>query len=609
MSNGNFSDFIESLKSASNTDSSTLEKKPKGKRKNQSTRTGSESDMIQAQTNFGNNNSNSIDRHSTKKMKLASSTNDTIGSFNSEPTNNDPLSSFGYVVASKLEYAARVLQRQIKLIIDEAPDIYQLSELNECSNIDQNTRLSIQQNHLIQLAAKLKTSYKDGKIPIFDQILNESVEIDASRKNLVSSSSSSPDSNSRPVSASVSSSTTSSSSGSDDDDSPVSSAVSPPVSQPSSFPSLPIIKSPLLYGRVFIHKSTVNNKSYLNQSEVINSHNERLEFLGDSVLNNLVTLIIYDRFPDASEGDMSKIRSSLVNNAVLTEFSIMYGFDKKLKSNIHDQFLRQGRLKIFADIFEAYIGALTIEHGFELSEIKDWLIKLMDSKLRKFDRQLKKVEQINKDAKSELYSLIGTAASHPQYSVIQTGDGALKPFIIRCTMADDILGEGVAPGLKEAGLRAAMKALKNKKLLEKYIQIRLNTDRAQSVIKRSDPAAPSLQNDKPTSSDIPPVNNSNSEIKSTFFPIINKDQDEFKSDAKNELYALLGHRIKSTPKYSTKPDEEHGFRSELSIDNFIVAIGYDKSKKKAATKAAMAFINERKAIDELIKVFHSKVNS
>lgn len=486
---------------------------------------------------------------------------------------NEP---FGYVEAYKLEYAARVLQKQIRIIINEAPSIKQLNEILAKEETEPDAKINIQQNHLVLLAAKLKTQYKQGKLKIFDQILAESVEVDES-----SEESEQPSSHNTPTYS-------------------VKSPSPEPVEATPTeqlYPPLPQIKDPHLYNRVFMHKSAINNKSHLNQLELINSHNERLEFLGDSILNNLVTVIIYNRFPQATEGDMSKIRSSLVNNATLTEFSLEYGFDKKLKSNIHDQFLRQGKQKIFADIFEAYIGALAIEHELDFEEIKDWLNVLLDKKLKSFDFQLKKVEQINKDAKSELYSLIGTAASHPQYIITQTGDGAEKPYTIKCTMGPDVLGIGVAPGLKEAGLRAAMKALKNKPLLEKYVQIRLNTDRSQSVIKSQSLVPANAFGEAENARD-----NSPSPSPNKLFPLIASDDEEIQTDAKNELYALLGHNIGTSPTYVTTLGNDQLYKAELKVNDMVLAIAYDKSKKKATTKAAMAFLQCKLAIKELYRV-------
>nr|7DEY_A Chain A, RNase III [Scheffersomyces stipitis CBS 6054]7DEY_B Chain B, RNase III [Scheffersomyces stipitis CBS 6054]7DEY_C Chain C, RNase III [Scheffersomyces stipitis CBS 6054]7DEY_D Chain D, RNase III [Scheffersomyces stipitis CBS 6054] len=229
-------------------------------------------------------------------------------------------------------------------------------------------------------------------------------------------------------------------------------------------PPLPFIKDQTLYERVFVHKSVVNGKTYLDQNDLINSHNERLEFLGDSVLNNLVTLIIYDKFPSASEGKLTKMRSQLIDNHTLTQFSFEYGFDKRLKTKTDEEILKTGDQKVYADIFEAYIGALSVERGLDLREIKDWLEKLYAPKLEAFKVNFLQ-ESVNKEAKSELYSIVGTASSHPLYVVVEEGNGS-HDFVVECRMGNDVLGRAKAPSQKEAGLRAAMDALKNRQLLE-----------------------------------------------------------------------------------------------------------------------------------------------
>lgn len=534
---------------------------------------------------------NSNSDHGAKTMKSKRSFNDDkeLTESQSKKIKSDiEKLSFGYVDSARLEYAARVLQKQIKLIIDHSPDIHQLNELMGSNlQLDNDSKIFLQQNDLIKLAVNLKTLHKEGSLGIFDQIVNGNVELAAKDKPINSanydikadkkedSKSDNTEKNSQlELSGQV-------------------------ITSNSSLPPLPEIKDPYLYGRVFIHKSTINNKSYLQQSELLKSHNERLEFLGDSILNNLVTIIIYERFPGASEGDMSKIRSLLINNATLTEFSLSYGFDLKLKSNIHDQFLRQGKQKIFADIFEAYIGALALERKFELLGIKSFLLDLFDMKLKGFDKELKKIEQLNKDAKTELYSLVGSASFHPLYIISQTGDGSEIPYKVQCTMGSDLLGEGIAPGLKEAGLRAAMEALKNRPLLEKYTQIRLQTDRTESLVK--EPSLNAVENIEKRFADSfsPP-------FESFVFPLIANDDEEIQTDAKNLLYAQLGHNIGITPTYVTTLGENKLYKSELRIKDFVAAIAHDKSKKRATAKAAMAILYNKKAMNEIFSIIKSR---
>lgn len=478
---------------------------------------------------------------------------------------------FGYVEVKKLEHCTRTLQKNIRLLIDDAPDSSKVEQLLDSNVLDENVIFDLENNQLVKLATQLKTKYVNGELGIFDAIINNNI---AGKEEEFSGGLDSgnikghSDTNYQTISAPV-------------EHLPVDEA---------GVPILPVINDAKLYNRVFVHKSIINNKSYLHKAELMASHNERLEFLGDSVLNNLVTVIIFDRFPEASEGELSKIRSLLVNNVTLAEFSILYGFDKKLRSNINEQILKDSTQKIYADIFEAYIGALAIDRNYDYAGIQQWLEELMGSRLDKHAKQISSTEEINKDAKSELYSLIGTAAFHPQYVVVQLGDGSSKPFIIKCTMGDDTLGIGIAPSNKDAGLRAAMEALKNKRLLEKYSQIRFNMDRSQSVISNRPvkTTEPSLSKTRSTNgSDL------------SMFPIIAEMSGDLDNKAKNELYSILGKNVGAIPDYESSEMPSKKFKVELKVKGVHIATAIDSTKKRASTRAAMAVMNSKSAIEAL----------
>ncbi|CUM68200.1 uncharacterized protein PRCAT00005920001 [Priceomyces carsonii] len=473
----------------------------------------------------------------------------------------------GLVDIKNLEYGVRNLQKSIKLIIKDSPDLKELDNLMNSSLCDSSIRRDIRLSNLMKLAAKLKTKYKVGDLSIFDSIVNNNVAVNS--EDIIDSALTDPQSEKDGEMLHA-----------NEDEKDIDSTS-------GSYPALPSIKSPALYDRVFLHKSIVNNLSYLEQAESINKHNERLEFLGDSILNNLVTFIIYKRFPNASEGELSKIRSLLVNNHVLTEFSLEYGFDKKLRSNINESALRQGKQKIYADIFEAYIGALAMEHESDYSEIKQWLLLLMEPKIKLFDKEFENREPVNKDAKSDLYSHIGSALFHPSYEIIQHGDGASKNFVIECRMGEETLGEGEAPSHKEAGLRAAMAALKNKPLVDKYSQFRQTLDRNESVIsskaKISSPL-PYQRMDKligklsrPSEADI--------------FPLEADDLSPINIEAKNELYAIIFKNLGESPEYNTFDVGDHKMKTELKIRGIVAATATDSSKKKSLSRAAMALLN------------------
>lgn len=472
-----------------------------------------------------------------------------------------PSPSFGYTEINKLEHCARILQKSIRTVIEDSPDVDTLASLTNDPTVEKFARQEIQANTLLHLVAKLKTLYEKGQLPIFDDIQEGRIVVQEKRKPVDKSQLGAglelygePDTS--------------------DDVTTTSSAGLPP---------LPVIKDPHLRARVFQHKSTSANKTYLDEQEIVLAHNERLEFLGDSVLNTLVTYILYRRFPYANEGNLSKIRSLLVSNKTLAEFSNAYGFDQSLHSKIDENSLRTGKQKIHADIFEAYLGALAMERGYDLAEVEAWLNELMADKIAIAAHELKKLTPINKDAKTELYSLVGTASLHPEYKVVENGNGVHTPYKVHCIMEDDILGTGEAPGLKEAGLRAAMAALKNKALLEKYGRRRLETDRSVSVVRCENGT------DETT-----PQSTSKLPLVADRLVLANKF-------AKNEVYAYFGKNLGLNPEYVLSFETENKrYKAELKVKETVIALAYDTSKKNAMSRAATVVLENKDILHDIV---------
>lgn len=485
--------------------------------------------------------------------------------------------NLGNVEMKKIEHTSRVLQNAIKFLVYETPDTDQVRRMISNKQCDENALLNVSSNKLIQMAFSLKTMYNKQQLEVFNSILDNKIEYDVNS----------------PVNSGVILSEMPSSRKILRQEVAKTQYDDPKLTSKTHMPLLPKISDANLYNRVFVHKSIINNKSYLHKGEMMASHNERLEFLGDSVLNNIVTVILYERFPEASEGELTQIRSQLVKNVTLAEFAIGYGLNKKLQSNLSEEVLRTSTQKIYADIFEAYIGALAIERNFDISSIKEWLFQLMEPKITEVEKQLQGSEEVNKDAKTELYSLIGTASVHPVYEVVTKGDGLSIPYVIHCKICDDLLGIGVAPGIKEAGLRAAMNALGNRQLLEKWSTIRANTNREKSVI--SDKPEPSKTEKLETSLEAWNL----LKAKSNNFPLSNSVTTDIDNRAKNELYSLIGRRLGTTPIYEIHETEGGSFKVDIKINDLLIASAIDKSKKKAGAKAAMEVLNNKEIMSIL----------
>ncbi len=182
-------------------------------------------------------------------------------------------------------------------------------------------------------------------------------------------------------------------------------------------------------------------------------HNERLEFLGDSVLNCVVASILYDRYLDIDEGDLSRLRANLVKQQSLYEIA------QKLELS---QFLRlgEGELKsggfrrpsILADTLEALLGAILLDGGFNQARdvIRSFYIPILDS----VDPQT-----LGKDAKTLLQEFLQSKKiSLPLYNVIAThGAAHSQEFEIECLVPKlgiQVYGRG---GSRRAGEQAAAK--------------------------------------------------------------------------------------------------------------------------------------------------------
>ncbi|CAI5759227.1 unnamed protein product [Candida verbasci] len=494
--------------------------------------------------------------------------------------------TIGFLDIQKIEHATKNLQKSANLILKSCPDSLQIDKMLKDQSIDQSTRVELEQNNLVLLASKLQSKNKLGQLELFKQIIEDQITITKEEELKLKEI--------------------------NEKDGEV------PIQLPSiprneifekgvdeSLPKLPQIHNSKLYERVFIHKSTVNSKTHLNPYDLINSHNERLEFYGDSILNNLVTLIIFKEFPHASEGQLSRYRADLINNKVLTQLSIRYGFDRKLKTRINETALKNGDQKIYADVFEAYIGALGVERGLNLQEIMQWLDKLYRPFIDEFKSDFSK-EPINKNAKTELYALVGRADLYPIYEVIEKGDGINKDFKVVCKINGEVLGIGMGTSQGEASLRAAMIGLRNSGILEKYhVQRRtIETPARLERIQRQE--AKRLEKEKKKEEqrrmeealNLPPP----SPIRTSLFPLKIDDNVEIDVKAKNDIYAEIGKKTGISPQYSAVNDGDQ-IHVSLHVRGILVATTVDTKKKRAQAILATVLKQNKRAFREVCKRF------
>ena len=203
-------------------------------------------------------------------------------------------------------------------------------------------------------------------------------------------------------------------------------------------------------------KQALLHRSYLNENPKWgHQDNERLEFLGDAVLELTVTDELYKRFPDYKEGQMTGLRAALVNYQMLAEVSKSFSLEKfVLLSRGEARDTGRARDVILANAIEAVIGALFLDSG--LAAVKKFVNKFVMSHLAEVIRG-----GLYKDAKSLLQEKIQeTTKVTPIYKVLsETGPDHAKVFEVGVYVGSKLLAKGVGHSKQEAELDAAKNAL------------------------------------------------------------------------------------------------------------------------------------------------------
>jgi ribonuclease III len=205
-------------------------------------------------------------------------------------------------------------------------------------------------------------------------------------------------------------------------------------------------------------KQSVVHRSYLNENPTFGLyHNERLEFLGDAVLEIVVTEHLYKNFPDTPEGDLTNWRASLVNAKMLAEIAS----DIKLEDFLY---LSKGEAKdsnskarqyILANAIEALIGAIYLDQGIKAAKIfitKNIICRLENILANKLYMDPKSKFQ---EKAQEIYKLT------PHYRVLkETGPDHAKEFEVGLYLGDKQISTGLGTSKQEAQVQAAIKGIK-----------------------------------------------------------------------------------------------------------------------------------------------------
>jgi len=206
--------------------------------------------------------------------------------------------------------------------------------------------------------------------------------------------------------------------------------------------------------QAFVHRS------YLNENPDFHlKHNERLEFLGDAVLELVISEYLFGKYPQNPEGELTNWRASLVNAKMLAQISQELGLnDFLLLSRGEAKELGKARAYILANTFEALVGAMYLDLGYKICE--DFINKNLTVKLDAI------IEGgLFKDSKSVFQEKAQEKTGvTPVYKVLKEwGPDHAKEFVIGVYLKDDLVAKGEGSSKQEAEESAAKKGLAVKK--------------------------------------------------------------------------------------------------------------------------------------------------
>ncbi len=215
-----------------------------------------------------------------------------------------------------------------------------------------------------------------------------------------------------------------------------------------------VFKNKKLLTQAFIHRSYINENPGLDLA-----HNERLEFLGDAVLELVVTDYLYKKYTTQTEGELTSYRAALVNAVIIGEIAGGLNMnDFLLLSRGEAKDTGKARQYILANTYEAYVGAVYMDQGYDVAEkfIAETLLprseKIVSHKLWRDPKSL---------VQEKAQEYVGVT---PAYKVLsEAGPDHDKHFTVGILFGKDLIADGKGKSKQEAEQKAAENALKTKK--------------------------------------------------------------------------------------------------------------------------------------------------
>lgn len=198
--------------------------------------------------------------------------------------------------------------------------------------------------------------------------------------------------------------------------------------------------------------SAITHRSYLNENrDATHSHNERLEFLGDAVLELVITDFLYHKYPEKPEGELTAVRAALVNTVSLADASTKLGInDYLLMSKGEAKDTGRARQYILANAFEALIGALYVDQGYDIA--KQFIANHLFAKTEEIVEK-----RLWQDPKSRFQELSQEQANvTPTYKTLgQEGPDHDRVFTVGVFLHSELVADGKGRSKQEAEQAAA----------------------------------------------------------------------------------------------------------------------------------------------------------
>mgnify|MGYP001985498589 FL=1 len=181
-----------------------------------------------------------------------------------------------------------------------------------------------------------------------------------------------------------------------------------------------------IYKQAFLHKSIIQN----NQLQSFES-NERLEFLGDAVLDSVISNYIYHKFPKKDEGYLTKLRSKLVSRQTLNNLGVKIGLQELMQSN-----LERASKSVYGDALEALIGAIFLDKGYVIAQ------KFVEDNLLQNHIDIETVIQTETDFKSRVLEWCQKEKLSFDFKISETEEKKGKLYLAELIVNDEVKGKG-----------------------------------------------------------------------------------------------------------------------------------------------------------------------